>query len=231
MKWKKLTIGLCSFFLMSVLVLAAVFVRPSEADDPPVLQGEGAGFRYIGGLLDNGDVGIAVRVDLQDAEALNAYIEANTGRSQTLITREETERIWVQVTFTQPFSADEVRRMGDKTSFQVENYLVVGRNSDGVRMTRIQVGAVQDVPKQIDAPTTEGETKWKPWEPAGIMVLQGTVETTGQALGRWLTDERVFLIDTAGAEVRDIVNQRYPDLTADRELLISLPTPFWQLDW
>ena len=178
-------------------------------------------------MVDNGEMHIVVSVDLNDPKALQAYRDANTARGRALIARGEAKAIWVQVTFARPLPADEVRTLVEETGFEVENYLRVGRASNGERVIHIRVGPIgDDVPETVYDPLWNVEKTY-----AGIMTLQGTVETTERGLGRWLVDERVYLIDTTGEEVRELATQRHASAVAGREIVVGVESPYWNFDW
>lgn len=228
MKSRKLWLSLALLGVMIAAAFAIMLLRPFEAyGGRPVFQGEGSAFRYAGHIRGNGAVDVVVGVDLNDPQALQAYREANAVRGRALIARRKAQTIWVQVTFVQPLPADEVRTLVEETGFQVENYLMVGRASNGERVVHGQVGAIgDDVPDRVYDPHWNVEMTY-----AGIMLLQGTVETTEQGLGRWLADERVYMIDTTAVEVRELVAQRHADIAAGREIEVGLESPFWNFDW
>ncbi len=218
--------------LLGVMMAAAaaviVLVRPFNAyGGRPVIRGEGSAFRYAGHVLDNGMMDIGVSVDFSDPKAMQVYKEANDARARALIARGEAKPIWVQVTFARPLPADEVRTLVKETGFQVENYAQVGYASNGERVVHIQVGTIGD-----DVPDRAYDSHWKvEITYAGIMVLQGTVETTEEGLGRWLADERVYLMDTTAVEVRELVAQRHAHVVAGREIVVELPSPYEYFDW
>lgn len=94
---------------------------------------------------------------------------------------------------------------------------MVGRTSKyGERDIHGQVGTISDnVPEKVYDPVWNVEMTY-----AGIMLLQGTVDTTEEGLGRWLADERVYLIDTTAVEVQELIAHRHPDITAvDKEIM------------
>ncbi len=172
-------------------------------------------------------IDIGVNGAWDDPQTAEAYRDANTARARALIARGEARPIWVQVAFARPLPADEVRALVEKTGFQVENYMLVGRASNGERVMHVQMGAIgDDVAMQASDPHWNVEMGY-----AGIMLLQGTVETTEEGLGRWLTDERVYIIDTTGEEVRELAAQRHANAVAGREIVVSLESPFWDFEW
>jgi hypothetical protein len=228
MKSKKLWLSLALLGVTIATASAIVLLRPFVAyGGRPVVRGEGAAFRYGGHVVDNGEMHIVVSVDLNDPKALQAYRDANTARGRALIARGEAKAIWVQVTFARPLPADEVRTLVEETGFEVENYLRVGRASNGERVIHIRVGPIgDDVPETVYDPLWNVEKTY-----AGIMTLQGTVETTERGLGRWLVDERVYLIDTTGEEVRELATQRHASAVAGREIVVGVESPYWNFDW
>lgn len=219
-----LLLGLALLTFLAAILLQKPFETYAGR---PIFRGETALYRYTGEGLDSGDILVSVDVDLDNPKALEAYREANVARGRALIARGKAKPIWVQVTFARPLPADEVRTLVRETGFQVENYLMVGRASNGERVFRIQVGTIGD-----DVPETAYEPLWNvKMTFAGIMLLQGTIETTKQGLGRWLTDERVYIIDTTGEEVRELAAQRHANIVAGRNIVFSLESPFWDFDW
>ena len=51
------------------------------------------------------------------------------------------------------------------------------------------------------------------------------------SLGYWLTNDRVYLVDTTKLEALDLAVSRHADETVNKHIDVSLPTPFWNLDW
>lgn len=227
MKSRKLWLSLALLGVM-IAASAVMLLRPFEAyGGRPIIRGESMAFRYAGHVLDNGMMHIGVSVDLNNPKAMQAYKEANDARARALIAQGEVKPIWVQVTFSRPLPADEVRTLVKETGFQVENYNMVGRASNGERVVHVQVGTIgDDVPDRAYDPHWNVEITY-----AGIMLLQGAVETTERGLGRWLVDERVYLIDTTGEEVRELAAQRHANVVAGREIVVGLESPFWNFDW
>jgi hypothetical protein len=123
----------------------------------------------------------------------------------------------VQVTFAHPIPIAEVSSLVKETGFKVQDFLMAGRNSQGGRAWCI------DAVGNLDKPVCNPEL--------GVMLLKGWVETTEQGLGRWLADDRVYMIDTTAAEVRELLAQRHAEVVAGRNIIVGVESPFWQLDW
>lgn len=205
-------------------------VYPGES----FFSGQGSAFRYTGEILQNGEVLVTVSVDIDNPNALRAYVEAATNRGWALIQSGDPQTIWVQVTFRRPVPIPEVRALVEETGFRVDSYLLVGRHpTNGERMYEIQFGPLEDsaihttFPQPPPAPPDPGVDGTL----AGVMLLQGEVDTTEQGLGRWLADERVYLMDTTSVEMHQLVAQRHAAVVSGKEIEISVPSPFWNLDW
>ncbi len=44
-------------------------------------------------------------------------------------------------------------------------------------------------------------------------------------------DERVYLADTSEVEVRELLARQHANVVAGKELVVSMTSPFWKLDW
>lgn len=229
MKNKKLWIS-TTFLGLTLMAASAVILlgKPFEAyAGKPFFNGETGTYRYTGKGLDSGDVLVDVHFDIDDPEALRAYREANAERAKALIQQGEPQLIWVQITFHRPLPTAEVQALVKETGFRVDNFEMVGRSADGRhRLSRTRVGDIEDDAAHMVVPLWGVDTML-----AGVILLQGEVETTEQGLGRWLADNRVYMIDTTGVEVRELVARRHADVVADRDIFVSLTSPFWRFDW
>jgi len=233
MKDKKLWIGIALSGLILVVALAGLmFTKPIELyAGKRIFHGETATYSYSGEVLEHtGDVLVNVYYLRGGEKAIQAYREANTRRNYALLARKEPKLVYVQVTFARPIPAAEVSALVKETGFQVEDFLMAGRNSQGGRAWGI------DFTGNLDKPFHDDPN-------LGVMILKGWVETTERGLGRWMADERVYMIDTVAAEIMEILAQKHPDIVAGRELISPevedgkmkievLPeSPFWALDW
>ncbi|MBO9370779.1 MAG: hypothetical protein J7575_06815 [Chloroflexi bacterium] len=229
---KKLWIGIAFLGLTLTVALAAlVLTEPLELyAGKRIFHGETATYSYTGEVLEGtGDVLVNVYYLRGGEKAIQAYREANTKRNYALLARKEPKLIYVQVTFVRPIPSAEVSSLVKETGFKVENFLMAGRNSQGGRAWCI------DGTGNLDKPFCDDPN-------LGVMILKGWVETTEQGLGRWMADERVYIIDTVAAEI-EILAQKHPDIVAGRELIgpgsmdgkkvivIGAESPFWELEW
>lgn len=223
MKNKKLWIAIVFLGLILSAASAALFLqRPSEIyAGKPIFHGETATYSYSGEVLEHtGDVLVNVYYLYGGEKGIQAYREANAKRNAALLARKNPQVIYVQVTFVRPIPVEEVRALVEETGFKVEDFLMAGRNDQGGRVWCID--AVGD----LDQPTCDPHLGI-----LGVMILKGWVETTEQGLGRWMRDERVYIIDTVAAELSEILAQRHADIVAGRQVFIGSESPFWRLDW
>jgi|GEM_PF-1938293 len=235
MKNKRLWIGVTFLGLaLMVALVALVFTEPFELyAGKRIFHGETATYSYSGEVLKGtGDVLVNVYYLYGGEKGIQAYREANTKRNYALLARKEPKLVYVQVTFVRPIPTAEVSALVKETGFKVEDFLLAGRNSQGGRAWSI------DFTGNLDKPFCH------PCDPnLGVMILKGWVETTEQGLGRWMADERVYMIDTVAAEIMEILAQKHPDIVAGRELIgpklvdgkkyiIVIPeSPLWELEW
>lgn len=199
----------------------------------PFFSGEGSAFRYTGQEAGAGQIYVVVSVDIDDAMALEAYRQASAERARALIQQGKPQPVWVQVTFRRPVPIADVRALVNDTGFRVDSFLLAGRAPDGQKLTRIQVGALEDSAAQMNVPPPPPAAPVGGVEVtlAGVMLVQGEVDTTEQGLGRWLADERVYMVDTTSIEVHELIAQRHAAVVSGKEIVISVPSPFWNLDW
>jgi hypothetical protein len=223
MKNKKLWIGITFLGLTLMVASAAILLRkpPEVYAGRPIFHGETTTYRYSGEVLEHtGDVLVNVYyIGDGDPETLRAYREANIKRSHALIAQGDARLIWVQVTFAHPVPVAEVRSLVEETGFQVQDFLLAGRNSQGGKAWCVDFTGDFD---QSDGFCAGLE---------GIMLLKGWVETTEQGLGQWLADDRVYMIDTTAVEVRELAAQRHADVVTGRKIIVGIESPFWRLDW
>ncbi len=220
MKHKKLWIGIGFLGLTLIVALAAILLRKPLGvyAGKPVFGGKTAIYEYAGKVLEHtGDVLVNVYYLRGGDKAIQAYREANIRRSRALIAQKEPQLIWVQVTFARPIPSAEVSSLVKETGFKVQDFLMAGRNSQGGRVWCI------DAIGNLDQPVCDPDL--------GVMFLQGWVETTERGLGRWLTDNRVYIIDTIAVEINELLAQRHADIVAGREIIIVSESPFWRLEW
>ncbi|MER3459618.1 MAG: hypothetical protein C4309_14250 [Chloroflexota bacterium] len=223
MKNKKLWIGIAFLGLTLMVASAAILFRkpPEVYAGKPIFHGETTTYRYSGEVLEHtGDVLVNVYYLRGGDKAIHAYREANIKRSYALLARKDPQLIWVQVTFARPIPIAEVSSLVKETGFKVQDFLMAGRSSQGGRAWCI------DAIGNLDQPVCDPD-----FGDLGVMVLQGWVETTERGLGRWMADDRVYMIDTIAVEVSELLAQRHADIVAGRKIVIDSESPFWLLDW
>lgn len=222
MRNKVLWIGIAFLSLVSIAVLTATNSLREISAARPIFHGETQTYSYSGEVLKHtGEVLVNVyyldRLGPENRlKAIQAYREANIKRSYALLARKETRLIYVQVTFSQPVPVQDAKSLVQETGFRIEDFLMAGRNSLGGKASCI---AFRD---NLDEPCDPG---------LGIIVLRGWIETTDKGLGRWLRDERVYMVDTVAAELEEILRQKHPDIVAGRKIHVSAELPIWELDW
>ncbi len=252
MKNKKLRISIAFLGLMLMVVLVTILLtKPLELyAGKRIFHGETATYSYSGKVMEHtGDVVVSVYYLRGGEKAIQAYREANTKRNYALLAQKEPKLIWVQVTFVRPIPTAEVSALVKETGFKVEDFLMAGRNSQGGKIWCID--AIGNLEQTVCAPAEvcmgpgiEDRTACeRDFGNLGVMILKGWVETTEQGLGRWMADERVYMIDTVAVEIMEILAQKHPDIVAGRELIgperedgkkviIVIPeSPLWELEW
>lgn len=221
----KITVGI-TFFLVTIATL--ILVSPLIASRIQT-QGKADSFEYsIQGDKEE-SVYVTVGVDLDNANARQKYIEANIQRGNALIASKQNELVPVQITLNHPIPASEIRQLVESTGFIVDSFLLVGHSTiSQQRGTYIQFSSLDELipEREIIDPNTSEEIVFE-----GIMVLQGDVPASNDGLGQWLASDLVYLADTSEVEMRELLNMRHASEVAGKEIEISIPSPFWNLDW
>ena len=216
-----LWIGIAFVGLTSIVALIAILLQKlpeAYAGKPVFFRGDTPTYRYSGRVLENtGDVLVNVYY-LGNDKTLHAYREASIRRNQALLARRDPQRVYVQVTFTRPVPVPEVRDLVEETGFQVEDFLMVRRPREQ-RSWCIEATGNLVKPFCADAGFE------------GVMVLKGWVETTKQGLGRWIADERVYMVDTVAVEIGELLTPKHADIVAGRQIIVSSEYPIWELEW
>jgi hypothetical protein len=217
-KMIRISIALAGLILM-VALAATLFQKLPEAyaGKPVFFRGETPTYRYSGKVLDDGNILVNVYY-LGNSATIQAYREANIQRNQVLLARRKPQRVYVQVTFTHPVPVPEVRALVEETGFQVEDFLMVRRPREQRSWC---IEATGDLIKPFCADAGF----------EGVMVLKGWVETTEQGLGRWIADDRVYMVDSVAVEISEILTQKHADIVAGKQIVVSSEYPIWELDW
>jgi hypothetical protein len=218
--------------LTFTILLGALFmVQPSlSMADRIQIQARAGSFSYTiqGDKPDS--VYVVVSVNLNDPDSRQQYINANLDRGRELLTNNESRLVPVQVTFSKPVPVKEAHELITRTNFLVESYLVVGyTEASRERSTRAWFGPLNpdDIPdREVFDPRKGEEIVYQ-----GIMVLVGQVMTDSNGLGELLYNDLVYLVDTSELELRGLLSSKHANVTLNKEVAISIPSPFWDLDW
>lgn len=172
---------------------------------------------------------VTVGVNMEDIGARQAYLDANVERNQKLLEDNLDDLIPVQVTFAHPVAVANVKALVASTGFTVDSFLLVGHSTiSQQRGTHIQFSSLDDsVPeREIIDPVSGEEIVFE-----GIMVLQGIVPANSDGLGQWMKNDSVYLLDSSEVEMSELLSRQYANEIAGKDVEISLPSPFWDLDW
>lgn len=222
-----------SFLIFTSLLLTGVAIASlapafgSTASAKAVEQGNG--FAYELETTGERSAVINVKLDVDSAEALQKYREANRQRASALLVNQPGSEIEVQITFAQPVSPADVRAKALSTGLTIHSYLLVGRSPQGRKITTIHKGAIpEDVTglQRVTLPNgEEGGTL------RGVILIKGTLKASPESLGTWLNDPSVYMVDTTGVEARQLASTRHADRLSGREVTVVLHSPFWRFDW
>lgn len=215
------------FVLITTMVALLVTVQTAYVA-PLYLEGETDSFRYTVQEERNASLYVNISVNLDDPIALQKYLAANQQRGRNLAAKGPSP-IPVRVTFLRPLPLDEARTLVHKTGLDVTSFAMVGYSSlNGRKGMHIEFSSLdKDVflRRNID-PTGQGEELVL----KGVMVLYGELKNP-QGLMLLLDDPRVYLADTSETQVRELLAQKHRSAIMGKELVFSVPSPFWNLDW
>lgn len=156
------------------------------------------------------------------------YVQANMARAQALLREAAGERLWTTITFTKPLTAQEVEQLLRDAGVEAASYTQVGWTATGQRMASTIFSHPGSSDFDLERLAQEAISS-DPAAPdygaamAGFMVVDGVMTISEASLGKLLTDERVYLVDTTAYEA-----QKLGGVT---EATVRLPTPFWDMDW
>lgn len=199
-------------------VLSGGFTRSAPSGD----------FQYAV-LHENGSIEIDVTFNGSGSQAdVQRYVQANAARAQLLLQSAAGERLWATLTFTKPLKAQEVEQLLRDAAVEAASYTQVGWTTTGQRMasTIFKDSVAPDFDLQQlaqDAISSDPAAPDYDARMAGFMVVDGVMTISEASLGKLLTDERVYLVDTTAYEAQKLVGVT--------EATVRLPTPFWDMDW
>ncbi len=223
---------LWSFGLIAVaLTLAFVAQTRAVLVASSYFEGAASSFRYTGQGQSNGSYYVTISVDFDDPIAHQGYLDANRQRGQALLSRSAMYPLPLQITLATPVSLPDARTLVSEAHVQVDSFAFVGRSSlnRSKRGGHWEFGGLdQTIPEtqSMDPAGVNGEQLVL----EGVMVIHGTVADAA-GLASLLDDPRIYLVDTSEVELRTLIVQRHQSEVASKDLTISVPSPFWNLDW
>lgn len=216
-----------------LVAVALAFIAQTRAAlvASPYFEGETGSFRYTGQGQANGSYYVTISVDFDNPIARKDYLDANRERGQTLLSSYAVYPVPLQITFATPISLQDARTLASETHVQVDSFALVGKSSQdhNKRGGRWEFGGLdRPVPgtQSMDPAGAKGEQLVL----EGIMVIRGAVADAA-GLASLLADPRIYLVDTSEVELRTLIAQRHPSEAASSDLTISVPSPFWNLNW
>lgn len=156
------------------------------------------------------------------------YVQVNMARAQALLQEAAGERLWTTITFTKPLTAQEVEQLLRDAGVEAASYTQVGWTAAGQRMASTIFSYPGSSDFDLERLAQEAISS-DPAAPdygaamAGFMVVDGVMTISEASLGKLLTDERIYLVDTTAYEAQKLVGVT--------EAAVRLPTPFWDMDW
>lgn len=216
--------------VLAIALLSLMFAVKTAYVAAPYLEGKSIGFHYTVQGESNGSLYVTVSPLSDDAQGRAKYREESRRYVQAVAARpKDVGTIPVQVTFVRPLSMKEVQTFASEIGLRISSVGAVGHSSlDGKRGTYVEFSdASEPLPAAIDMDAT-GKTGEK-LELVGVMVVQGQLE--GHGLIQLLTDDRVYLADITELEIRELLAAQHADLVKGKTLNVSVPSPYWGLDW
>jgi len=211
--------------MIAVITLLATVQTAYVA--PLYLEGTTESFRYTVQEERNANLYVTVSVNLDDPAALQKYLDANRQRGRQLSVK--ANPIPVRITFLQPIPLNEARVLAQETGLSVSSFAMVGHSSlNGRKGVHVEFSSLdKDVPlrRNVDPTGQAEELVLK-----GVMVIYGELKNP-QGLARLLDDPRAYLVDTSEVHLRELLAQKHSSAITGKELVFSVPSPFWNLDW
>lgn len=215
------------FLLIGIAVASLVPSFGSTASAKVIEQGNG--FVYELETAGERSAIINVNLDVDNAEALQRYRDANRQRALALLDSQAGSEIDVQITFAHPVSPSDVRVKALSTGLTIHSYLLVGRSPQGRKITTIYKGAIPEDTtglQRVAMPNGEDGGTLN-----GVMLIKGTLKASPESLDAWLNDPSVYMADTTGVEARQLASARHAGRLSGREVTVVLHSPFWNFDW
>ncbi|MDL1897568.1 hypothetical protein FBQ82_14985 [Anaerolineae bacterium CFX7] len=223
----KIPMRVFSFLLLSAGILSAMLLSTQSAYLAPLFaQGETDSFRYSAQVEGADNLYVNVSIDFDNANALRKYRQANQQRGKQLH-QQDMRDIPVQITFKQPLAQPEAHALAEQAGLTVQDFTMVGHSAiTKQRGGHFTLGSLND-PVQVEQ-NMGGNQERLLLE--GVMVIKGTVANAA-GLRQLEGDERIYLVDTSEAQVRELLNKHHRAWVKNKSIVVAVPSPFWMLDW
>jgi len=210
------------------IVSAALLTTQSAYLAPLFVQGETASFRYTAQDAGNNQLYIVVSIDFYNPQAAEKYRQDNEQRAMRLA-KTKVKDVPVSITFARPVPQQEAHALALQAGLLVRQFDMVGHsNLTDERGVFGTLGSLDQVVEHVrEISRTAGDERLVL---EGVMVVKGQLRNA-KALPELLSDKRIYLVDTSEFEVRQVLAQRHAAATAGKTLVVSVPSPFWKLDW
>ena len=233
---------------VGIAIVALAWIAVSTLGDSslsshgPHVAGASAGYQYE---LEDDDGDLQLWIDIPQGDHLEtgddfaAYKASNDARSNAWVASPSsapaTENKQLSVTFVEPMTPAEVAAVLSATSFEVNQYMVVGERASGEASVSVYYGPVDSakVNDLMAAPQLSMACEKEPTSPAcytttytGIMAVGGVATAAGiTALDYLKNHPDVYLADSTGIQVLEDIGS---GLSSDPS--VNLPTALFAVD-
>ncbi len=178
---------------------------------------------------DNENVTVEVDPQFHDSQRWTRYLTRNKERGWQLLKDESYHDKWihVQIVFTQPIPLEELHPLLQQTEFRVEKYVVAGERKNDIAAG---YGPMIAYPPPLRMPRSQQEVLYD----KGILILEGTTPVNDKGLGRWLQNDKVYLVDTTAVELLEFLENDLrvkPLLEKGANVSFVIHWPLSRLSW
>lgn len=222
-----MTMRIITILLLGVGLVGAMLLTTQSAYLAPLfVQGETDSFRYSAQVEGTDNLYVNVSIDFDNPDALKKYRLANQQRGKQLHEQDRRD-IPVQITFKRPMPQAEARALAEQTALTVQDFTMVGHSAiTKQRGGHFTLGTLND-PVQVEQNMGANQERLIL---EGVMVIKGTVANAA-GLRQLEGDERIYLVDTSEAQVRELLNKHHRAWVKNKTIVVAVPSPFWNLDW
>lgn len=192
-------------------------------------SGLNGAYKYVVAYRDSKADEVQIVLDLGDTTAVELYRQASNQRSLELLASVQSQRLWATITFVKPLSINEALSLAKEAGVESASYTQVGWTASGERTgSTIFVSPDSDIEKLASQAlvASSAEDPIFGARMAGFILVEGYITISEESLGKLLTDERVYLVDTTAHEVKNLLGE-----AAHQDTVFHLPSPFWGMDW